>query len=197
VKRQGAADERDIFVPQPDQMLHALQYAVMVVDLEQADARPVRPDVDEDERHFAFGELIEQRLFDPEGHDGYAIDFALEHAADAVRHAPGFVVGGADEDFVAIGDGDIFKPLDQLGEERIGDLGDDEAEELAASGDQSAGLGVGKVVEFVDHFPDAFGDLRIDGRDVIDGAGDGRDGDVRGAGDGADVHALRCLVLNF
>src|SRR5258708_30185887 len=142
MKRHGAADERDIFVPQPEQMLEALQYAVMIVDLEQADARSIRPYVDEDQRYFAFGELIEEGLLDAEGHRGYAIDFALEHAADAVGHALGFVVGGADEDLVAIGDGDIFKPLDQLGEERIGDFRDDEAEELAAAGDEGAGLGV-------------------------------------------------------
>src|SRR5260370_32120885 len=133
MKRPGAADERDIFGSQSDQMLHALQYDVMIVDLEQADARSIRTYVDEDQRYFAFGELVEQRLLDPEGHHGYAIDSALEHAANAVRHALGFVVGGADEDLVAIGDGNIFKALDQLGEEGVGDFGDDEAEELAAA----------------------------------------------------------------
>src|SRR5882757_11191977 len=82
VKGDWTADERDVSVPQSGQMLHALQDAVMIVDLEQADARSIRPDVDEDQRHLAIGKLIEQRLFDSEGHDGYAIDFALEHAAN-------------------------------------------------------------------------------------------------------------------
>ena len=127
------ADEGDVSVPQRGEMLHALADAVVVIHFEQADARPLRPNVDEDEGHIAFGELIEQRLFDAEGHDGYAFDFALEHAADAMRHSPGIVVGGADEDFVAVFDGDIFESLDQLGEEWVGDFRDDEAEDLAAA----------------------------------------------------------------
>src|SRR5580704_555483 len=170
MKRQRAADEGDISMPQGGEVLHALQYAVVVVDFEHADARSIWPYIDEHQRHFAFGELIEQGLLDPEGHHGYAIDFALEHTANAVRHALGFIVGGADEDLIAVGDGYIFEPLDELGEEWIGDFGDDEAEELAATGDQSASLGVGKVVELVDHLPDALGYLRVDRRDVIDRA---------------------------
>ena len=192
-----SADEGDVSVSQRGEMLHALADAVVVVHFEQADAWALRPYVDEDQGNFAFGELIEQGLFDAEGHDGYAFDLALQHAANAVGHAFGIVVGGADEDLVAVFDGDIFKSLDQLGEERIGDFGDDKAEELAAARDQGAGLGVGEVVEFVDHLPDALGDLGVDGGDVVDGAGDGRDGDIGCAGDGADVHAFRCLVLSF
>jgi hypothetical protein len=65
----------------------------------------------------------------------------------------GFVVGGADKDLVAVGDGDVFKSLDEFGEEGVGDFGDDEAEELTATGDEGAGLDVGEVVEFVDHLP--------------------------------------------
>ena len=141
--------------------------------------------------------LIEQGFFDAEGHDRDAFDFALEHAANAVRHSLGVVVGGADKDLVAVFDGNIFKPLDQLGEERVGDFGDDEAEELAAAGDQGASLSVGEVVEFVDDLPYALGYFGVDGGDVIDGAGDGRDGDIRGAGDGADVHALRYLAFSL
>ena len=72
----------------------------------------------------------------------------------------GIVVGGADEDLVAVCYGDIFKSLDQLGEEWVGDLGDDEAKDPAAAGDERACLGVGKVVELVDYLPDALGYLQ-------------------------------------
>src|SRR5258707_8141279 len=129
-------------------MLYALPDAMVVVHFEQADAWAPGPYVDKDQGHVAFGELIEQWLFDAEGHDGYALDLALQHATNAVGHSFWIVVGGADEDLVAVFDGDIFKSLDQLGEEWIGDLGDDEAEDLAAARDQSAGLSVGEVVEF-------------------------------------------------
>jgi hypothetical protein len=49
-------------------MLNALQYAAVIVDLEEADARTSGSYVDEDQRDFAFGELIEQRFFHTEGH---------------------------------------------------------------------------------------------------------------------------------
>ena len=80
-------------------------------------------------------------------------------------------------------DGDLFELLDELGEEGVGDLGDDEAEEPALAGDERTGLGVGKVVEFVDRFPDARGECGIDRWHVVDGAGDGGDGDSGMRGD--------------
>src|ERR1700722_7001783 len=94
-----------------DQMLHGLMYAVVIVDLQQTDAGAIRPYIDEDQRDLAFGELIEQRLFGAEGHHCYAFYLALEHTADAVRHAPGVIVGRADEDLVAVLYGDVFEAL--------------------------------------------------------------------------------------
>ncbi len=67
-------------------------------------------------------------------------------------------------------DGDIFKALDEFGEEGICDFGDYEAEQFAAPGDQGAGLGVGDEVEFFDDVPDLFGHRGVDSRDAIDGA---------------------------
>ena len=133
VQRGRSANEGDISVSQGGQMLHALPDAMVVIHFEQADARPLGPYVDEDQGHVALGELIEQWLFNAEGHNRDAFDFALEHAANAMRHSPGIVVGGADKDLVAVLDGDIFKSLDQFGEEWVGDLGDDEAKDLAAA----------------------------------------------------------------
>ncbi len=54
-----------------------------------------------------------------------------------------------------MGDGDLFKALDELGEEWIGDVFDDDAEDAAATGDQAARMGVGKVLELLDGLPDA------------------------------------------
>ncbi len=84
------------------EMLHALADAVVIVHFEHADAGAFGAHVDKDQRDFAFGELIEQRLFDAEGHDGDAFDLALEHAANAVSHPLGVVIGGADEDLVPV-----------------------------------------------------------------------------------------------
>ena len=121
---------------------------------------------------------------------GDALDLALEHAADAGGEDGGIAVGGADEDLVAVGDGDLFKALDELGEEGVGDVFNDDAEEAAAAGDEGARVGVGEVIELLDGLPDALGEAFADQRRAVDGAGDSGDGDLGQGGDGADVGRL-------
>ena len=127
------ADKGDVAVAESSEMLHALADSLAVVDDESAHERTGRAGIDEDHGDVARAELLEQRLLDAEGHDGDAFDVALEHAADTGGHAGEVVVGGADEDFVSVGDGDFFEALDELGEKRVGDLGDEQAEEACAS----------------------------------------------------------------
>ena len=183
-------DEAHARVAKGYQMLDGLTDSLLVIDLEDADARAVGTDIDENERNLAFGQLVEKRLLDAEGHHGHALDFALDHSPDAVVHALGVVVGGAHEDFVAVLDGDIFKALNQFGKEGIGDFGDEQAEEAAAAGDEGAGLGVGDVVELANHLPDALCHFSVDGAYTVHGARDGGDGDIGQAGDGANVGLL-------
>ena len=121
---------------------------------------------------------------------GHALDLALQHAADAGGEHGGIAVGGTDQDLVAVGDGDLFKALDQLREEGVGDVFNDDAEEAAAAGDQGARVGVGEVVELLDGLPNALGEPFADQRGAVDGSGDGGDGDLGQSGDGADVGRL-------
>ena len=95
---------------------------------------------------------------------GHAFDFALEHAADAGGQDGGIAVGGTDEDFVSVGDGDLFEALDQLGKEGVGDVFNDDAEEAAAAGNQGARMGVGEVIQLLDGLPDALGEAFADER---------------------------------
>ena len=87
-------------------------------------------------------------------------------------------------------DGNLFEALDEFGEEWVGDVFNDDAEEAAAAGDKGARVGVGEVVELLDRLPDALGELlAYDGR-AIDGAGDGGDGDLGQRGHGPNVGRL-------
>ena len=63
-------------------------------------------------------ELVEHRLLFAEGQHGHAFDFALEHAAHAGGQHGGIAVGGADQNFVAVGHCDLFEALDQFREKR-------------------------------------------------------------------------------
>ena len=146
-----------------------------------------RLELGEHDGHAAVRELIEHRLFFAEGHDGDAVDFALQHAARACGQHGGVAVGGADENLIAARDGDLFKALDQLREEWIGDVFDDDAENAAAAGDQRAGMGVGQIVELLDGLPDALVEAFADQRRAVHGSGDRGDGDLGYGGNSANV----------
>ena len=188
---EGAADEANVAVAEGDEMLDGLLHAVEVIDHKGVGTKRASRgfpwgedflrDVDEDHGDVAAGELFEDGIFDAEGHDGDAIDVALDHAAQAVLEL-GVVVGGTNEELVAVADGGGLEALDEFGEEGVGDVRDEEAEEARAAGDEGAGLGVGVVVEIAYGLADAGGHGGVDGGDVVDGAGGGGDGDVGGAG---------------
>ena len=118
---------------------------------------------------------------------GDAVNLALQHAADTAAEHDRVAVGGADENLISVGDGDLFEALDQLGEEGIGDVLNDDAENAAAPGDERAGMGVGKIVELLDCLPDAFAEALADQRRAIHGSGDRGDGDLGYGSDSTNV----------
>ncbi len=122
------------------------------------------------------------------GHDGDAVHFALQHALHADFGAFGAVAGIGDDDFVSVANGHIFERLDQFGEERVRDVGDDEAVHAAASGTKRAGVCVGVITERLDGAAHAFGGLRRHFVGTIDGAGYRGGRDPRPICDGLDVH---------
>ncbi len=112
-----------------------------VVEQDGAGLGIVELELGKHDGNVAIDELIEHRFFFAEGHDGDAFDLALEHAANAGGQHGRIAVGGADQNLVAVGHGDLFEALDQFGEERIGDVFNDDAEEAAAAGDQACARG--------------------------------------------------------
>src|SRR5580765_7544154 len=67
--------------------------------------------------------------------------------------------------------GDTLEYLHDLGKEWVGDLRNDEAEDPASSGNKGTRLSVGIIAKFFDDVPYALGELWIDSRNSIDGAG--------------------------
>lgn len=184
---QWTADEADLAMAEDGEMLNGFIDAGVVVDGENVAEGTGGSGINEDDGDVVDGKAVEEEIFDAKGHDGDAVDFAFEHATGAELHGLGFVVGGTDEDFVAMGYGDLLELLDEFGEEGVGNFGDDEAEEFAFAGDEGAGLGVGEVVEVGDGLPDTCRKDRIDAWDVIDGARHGGNGDASASGDAPDI----------
>ena len=79
----GAGEEGDLAVAQLDQVIDGRMDAGGVVKQDGAGLGIVELELGEHDGHVAVHELIEDRLFFAEGHDGDALDFALQHAADA------------------------------------------------------------------------------------------------------------------
>ncbi len=73
--------------------------------------------------------MLEQRFFHSEGEDRDAVHAAFDHAAYGEFHSFRIVHGGGEQNFVIVLDGEGFKGLHNFGEKRIGDFGNDQAED--------------------------------------------------------------------
>ncbi len=187
VETVRAGEKSDGAMPETGEMANGGVNAGGVVEKNGAGLGIVELELGKNDGNAAVHELIEHGFFFAEGHHGHAVDLALQHAARAGGQDGGIAVGGADQNLVAARDGDLFEALDQLGEEGIGDVFDDDAEQAAAAGDQGARVGVGQVVELLDGLPDAFAEAVADQRRAVHGSGDRGDGDFGHGGNGANV----------
>src|ERR1700756_1330381 len=114
-------------------MLHRLANAMLIIDAYVADAGCVWPNIDEDERHLAETQILDERVLHAECEDRHAVYAALDHAPDGHFPAVGVVDRRRQQNFVVVLYGDVFKRLDDFGEEWIGDFGNDETEYSAPS----------------------------------------------------------------
>src|SRR5208337_1612206 len=97
----------------------------------------------------------------------------FNHPAYGKFHALGIMNCGSQKNFVLLLDSKSFKSLHNLGEKRVGDFGNDQSKNMASSGDQGTRLAVGVIPEFGNGLPNAFCQLCIDGRHLVDRARNG------------------------
>ena len=111
-------------------------------------------------------------------------------------HALSVVAGVRDQNLEAVAQSNFLKALYQLREKRVRDVGNDQAELMAAAGNQGAGVGVRVIAEFADYAPDFFGGVGADLASAVDGARDRGRGDARVASDFGDPHGAHCTRPN-
>ena len=92
-RRSGPVMKAMRAVAERGEVLYGLADALAVIDLEDADVGQVGAGIHKDQRELALHQLLDQLLFNAEGHDGHAIDVALQHAADERLGARRLVVG--------------------------------------------------------------------------------------------------------
>ena len=163
-------------VTQRGQMLDRLTNSMEVIDANIADSGTSRSDVDKYQRHPAQFQVLKQHFFHAERHDSNAFDPAFDHPPDDGLHAGGVISGRSQHNLVVVLNRNAFEHLDDLGKERVGDLGNDEPENPAASRNERASLSVRIITKFFDDVPHSLGELGINGGDPIEGAGYGRGG---------------------
>ncbi len=114
-------------MPQCGQCVPRPAGSVAIIHPEQTDAS-FWPYIHKNQWHIALGELLQQWFSTPKVITATPSALAPASVGYAQGHAPGIIVGGTDENLVAVLDSDVFKALYELGEEGIGDFGNDRAE---------------------------------------------------------------------
>src|ERR1039458_9262025 len=140
----------DVAMPEFDQVRYSRVKAGSVVEQDGAGLGVIQFELRQDHGNVVVGELVEHWLLFAKGEHRNALDLALEHAAHTGGEDGGIAVGGADENFVAMGNCDLLKALDQLREEGIVNVFNDDSKEPTAARHQAARVGVGKVVQLLD-----------------------------------------------
>ena len=143
-------------------MLQPFLNPLLVININVRAEWAVFAGVHEHGRNVSPRQLDQQCRIRLRGHDCRAIHFALDHPADALRHASGLVVGVCDDDFQTLLHGLVFEMFHEFREKRIRDVRDDKSEHAAATRDESAGMRVGVKIQFLDGFPHPFCGARAD-----------------------------------
>ena len=91
-------------------------------------------------------------------------------------------------------DSESLKCLNDFREERVGNLGNNQSEDMAPSGDQGPSGAVRVVAEILDGLPYTLCQLSVNGADLIDGARDGCSRYSCPTGNITDVHASRYAI---
>ena len=111
--------------------------------------------------------------------DDQPVDAACDESLDTAALIRGVLAGGDDEKIVAVAFGEGFDPVHKAGEEDIGDVGDDHADEAGGPAAKGASCAVEPIVERLDRF-EHLAAARLSNRaDAADDVGGGRDRNPR------------------
>ena len=111
--------------------------------------------------------------------DDEPVDAAGDERLDAAALFRGVLAGGDDEEIIAVAFGERFDPVHEAGEEDIGDVGDDHADEASGPAAKGAGCAVEPIVERRDRFEHLAAARLSDRAGAIDDIGGGRDRNPR------------------
>src|ERR1017187_6931347 len=132
--------------------LHCLGGPRPIVHLDVAHPPAHSAHIQKNQRHLAPGECVLVGRIDFRRHDGYAVDFALDHPLHAQGCPRSVEIGGRHQHVVAVLKRNVLETLEQLRKEGVHDVGDHQAQHVAAPGNQRLRGAVRPVSKLLDHF---------------------------------------------
>ena len=120
-------------------------------------------------------------------HGDQAVDTPAEQRLDPARLDRRVLAGGDEQEIVAVALGERLDAVDEAGEEDVGYVRDDHADETGGGAAEAARRAVDMVAEGGDGFDNAFSARLADGAVAVHDVGGGRDrnpGPVRDVADG-------------
>src|SRR5438309_2785559 len=132
------------------EILHNLLDSGEVVDSQVAHVSADGRRIEKSDGNLPSCQFMNQPHADLRGHDGNALNFVFHHS---LRRQPGsarIIVGVAEDGVITKLSGADFKTLDYFREERVLDVGNDDAESATVSRSQMARMNVGNVSQTLD-----------------------------------------------
>ena len=103
--------------------------------------------VEESHRDPSARQLVDQAQTDFGGHHGHSPDVMLHHSLGGVPRAAGVIIGIAEDRVITKLASTHFKTLDDVGKERVFNIGDDDSKGAAVAGSKVARMNVWEVAE--------------------------------------------------
>src|SRR5207302_11419839 len=103
--------------------------------------------VEESHRDPSARQLVDQAQTDFGGHHGHSPDVMLHHSLGGVPRAAGVIIGIAEDRVITKLASSHFKTLDDVGKERVFNIGDDDSKGAAVAGSKVARTNVWEVAE--------------------------------------------------
>src|SRR5215469_69953 len=118
-----------------------------IIDSQTAHVSTNGSEVEESHRDPSARQFVDQAQTDFRGHHGHSADVMLHHSLGGFPRAAGIIIGIAEDRIITKLAGADFETLDDLGKERVFNIGDDDSKCAAVAGSKVARMNVWEVAE--------------------------------------------------